>query len=181
MDYLWQTYDGFKSRLAHVRHLIYYYYGYQEHELRLMYPSRYINPRLVAVKSNDFDTIQSKVLTGEWKVNDCVSLNNMTTMLHEAVVMDRQDVFDFLLRQGADPNTRDRNGYTPLLKAAALGRVHMLKQLLALGINPFQRDPYGSTPLQKALLHEEWQAVEVLERYRNPTHSPSKWLWGPEI
>jgi len=181
MDYLWQTYDAVKSRLDHIRHMVYYYYGYQEHELRIPYPSRYTNPRLVAVKSNDFETIQSNILTGTWKVDDCVSLNNMSTMLHEAVVMDRQDVFDFLLRQGAHPNTRDRNGYTPLLKAAALGRIHMLKKLLAMGVNPLQRDPNGSTPLQKALLHEEWQAVEILERYRNPTHSESKWLWGPEI
>jgi len=134
MDYLWQTYEGFKSRLAHVRHMVYYYYGYQAHELRLLFPSRNINPRLAAIKANDFQTIHTKIVTGEWKVDDNVSLNSMTTLLHEAVVMDRQDVFDFLLRQGAHPNTRDRNGYTPLLKAAALGRVHMLKQLLALGV-----------------------------------------------
>lgn len=181
MDRLWQAYAAVSEKFDHIRHMVYYYYGYKEHELRLAFPSRYVNPRLAAVKSNDFETIQSKILTGEWKVEDCVSQNNMTTMLHEAVVLDRQDVFDFLLRQGAHPNTRDRNGYTPLLKAAALGRVYMLKKLLAMGVNPLQRDPYGSTPLQKALLHEEWQAVEVLERYRNPTHSGSRWMWGPDI
>ena len=181
MDYVWQGYNYVTERLAHIRRMVYYHYGYQHHELRLVNPTQFVSPRLAAIKTNDVETIRSNVLRGEWKVNDVVSINNMTTMLHEAVVMDRQEIFDFLMRQGADLNSRDRNGYTPLVKAASLGRIHMLKRLLEAGVNPFQRDPYGSTPIEKARIHEEWEAVEVLEGYKYPGKSESRWYWGPDI
>lgn len=181
MDYLWYGYSYAVERLAYVRRMIYYHYGYRHHELRVVNASRFVSPRLVAVKSNDIEAIRSNVLRGEWRVDDIVSVNNMTTMLHESVVMDRQEIFDFLMRQGADINCRDRNGYTPLLKAAALGRVHMLKRLLEAGVNPEQRDPYGNTPLQKARLHEEWEAAEILEQAKSTGKTPTKWLWGPDI
>jgi uncharacterized protein len=114
-------------------------------------------------------------------VDDIVSLNNMTTMLHEAVVMDRRDIFSFLLRQGANPNTRDRNGMTPLIKAAALGREFMVCELLKAGVNPAHRDPYGFTAYEKAVLHEEWRVAEILKSANSYVKHSTKWLWPPEI
>lgn len=43
-------------------------------------------------------------------------------MLHDAIIMNREDLFETLLAHGANLMVRDVNGQTPLLKAAALGR-----------------------------------------------------------
>lgn len=55
-------------------------------------------------------------------IDDPIDSYAKHTLLHDAVVMNREDLFDFLLSQGANLMVRDCNGYTPLLKAAALGR-----------------------------------------------------------
>mmetsp|Transcript_9397 Transcript_9397/g.18050 ORF Transcript_9397/g.18050 Transcript_9397/m.18050 type:complete len:183 (-) Transcript_9397:1691-2239(-) len=160
----------------------YYYIGYRIHEQRLPTQSQFVSKKLEAVKRNDLKEIQDKVFGGAWKVDDCVSINNMTTMLHEAVVMDRYDIFTFLLRQGANPNLRDRNGMTPLLKAASLGRTNFVYALLQHGVNPNQRDPYGNTPLTKARLHEEWEVVDLLMKLEvKPVKNPTHWNWPPDI
>ncbi|CAG9332966.1 unnamed protein product [Blepharisma stoltei] len=182
MDYLNHAFDYFNDWIAWYRHMAYYYIGYHAHEYRLQSASsKNKSKKFVAVRDNDIEEIQANLFNGNWQVNDIVSINNMTTMLHEAVVLDRRSIFDFLLRQGADPNVRDRNGMTPLLKAAALGREHMVIELLKCGVNPHHRDPHGFTPLQKAILHEEWKVVTILSGLGNYTKSPTTWLWPPDI
>lgn len=163
------------------RYMAYYYIGYRIHDLRVPAPSMHESGKLKAIKSNNIQDLKEKIFSGEWKVDDVVSINNMTTMLHEAVVMDRRDIFDFLVRQGADLNTRDRNGMTPLLKAAALGRLHMIEGLIRSGVNPHQRDPNGFTPLSRAKLHEEWKAVELLEGQKSVGKGRSRWFWPPDV
>jgi hypothetical protein len=181
MDTLLNLLDTAKSYANWYRYMAYYYIGYRIHELRVPAPSKHESKKLAAIKRNDISLIKEKVYSGEWKVDDVVSINNMSTMIHEAVVMDRRDIFDFLIRQGADPNTRDRNGMTPLLKAAALGRLHMVEGLIRVGVNPHQRDPHGFTPLSKAKLHEEWKAAELLEGQVFAGKGTSRWLWPPDV
>lgn len=76
--------------------------------------------------------------------------------------MNRQELFDFLLLQGANPMVRDANGYTPLLKAAALGRVQMVKQLIEAGVDPRHIDPYGNTSREKAELYQFNEVADYL-------------------
>jgi ankyrin repeat protein len=182
MDQVKTYFESFKEGVLTYRRWAYYYLGYRVHELRLPTTSASLSAKLEAVKRNDLKMIQEKVFGGDWKVDDCVSINNMTTMLHEAVVMDRFDIFSFLLRQGADPNLRDRNGMTPLLKAAALGRTRIVYSLLEYGVNPNQRDPHGCSALNKARLHEEWEVVDLLTKLdEKPVKGHTKWQWPPDI
>ena len=181
MDYLNALWDRTKSIGTWYRRYMYYYFGYLQHELRLTSPSINVSAKLVAVKGNDLDEIQKNLFNGNWKVDDVVSINNMTTMLHEAVVMDRRDIAAFLLRQGANPNLRDRNGMTPLLKAAALGREFMIVELIRAGVNPEHRDPHGYTPYEKAILHEEWKAAELLKSFGSYVKVQTEWIWPPDI
>ena len=71
------------ERYHHARRLSYYYFGYQMHELRIPSPSNHISKKLEAVKRNDIEEVTENVLNGTWGVNDVVSINNMTTMIHE--------------------------------------------------------------------------------------------------
>jgi hypothetical protein len=80
------------------RRMAYYYMGYKFHELRVASPSTNISKKKEAVKQNDFEAVQKNVLNGRWGIDDVVCINNMSTMIHEAVVLDRWDIFLFLVR-----------------------------------------------------------------------------------
>jgi ankyrin repeat protein len=181
MDYLYSIWEKTKNIGVWYRRYMYYYIGYLEHELRLGSQSDNISVKLAAVKANDLEKIKIRLFSGEWNVDDVVSINNMTTMLHEAVVMDRKEIISFLLNQGANPNIRDRNGMTPMLKAAALGREFAILELVKYGVNPQQRDPYGYTPYEKAVLHEEWKAAELIKSLGSYVTAKTEWKWPPDI
>ena len=85
----------------------------------------------------------------------------MHALIHDAVIMNREELFDFLLSQGANLMVRDANGYTPLLKAASLGRNEMVKKMIDKGVDPRHKDPYGNTARDKAALYNKYE----LQRY----------------
>jgi len=55
--------------------------------------------------------------------------------LHSAVAAQQLEVITVLLNAGADPNSRQHGGFTPLLEAAQLGNVELVDLLLAHGAN----------------------------------------------
>ena len=181
MDSIYSVLEQVKDASVWYRRYLYYYIGYTNHELRLSSPSQNMSKKLLAVKKNELAEIQEHLFAGTWKVDDVVSINNMTTMLHEAVVMDRRDIAAFLLRQGANPNIRDRNGMTPLLKAAALGREFMVGELIRAGASPQHKDPNGFTPYEKAFLHEEWKVADLLKSAGDYVKVETNWKWPPDI
>jgi len=61
------------------------------------------------------------------------------------------DMLQLLLAAGADPNTRDESGTTPLLLAARLVQAAAVERLLAAGANPNAQDAEGRTPLHHAV------------------------------
>ena len=75
--------DFILEKYRWARRLAYYYFGYQMHELRIPSPSNHISKKLEAVKRNDFEEVTENVLNGTWGVDDVVSINSMTTMIHE--------------------------------------------------------------------------------------------------
>lgn len=83
-------------------------------------------------------------------------------MLHDAIMMNREELFEFLINQKANLMVRDQNGYTPLLKAASLGRIDMVKRLIEEGVDPRHIDPYGNTPRDKAKLYNRYEVCEYL-------------------
>jgi len=181
MDSLKTYWENVKGFGIWYRRYMYYYFSFSRHELRLPSPSQHVSIKMQALKSNDLEAIQKALFDGKWKVDDIASINNMTTMLHEAVVMDRRDIASFLLRQGANPNIRDRNGMTPLLKAAALGREYMIIELIRAGADLEHKNPNGFTPLEKAELHEEWKTAELLKSVKSYVKTQSTWKWPPDI
>jgi uncharacterized protein len=55
--------------------------------------------------------------------------------LHSAVAAQHLEVITLLLDAGADPNSRQHGGFTPLLEAAQMGNADLVDLLLAHGAN----------------------------------------------
>ena len=83
------------------------------------------------VKANDVAELKRLVFAGLLEIDEPLDIYSKHTMLHDAVVFNQQELFNFLIQQGANPMVRDANGQTPLLKAAALGRTQMVQTLVS--------------------------------------------------
>jgi ankyrin repeat protein len=70
------------------------------------------------------------------------------TNLHKAAFDGNAERVKELLKKGADPNTKDKKGRTPLHWAAPYkGHVEVVKLLLEHGADPNIKNKYGRTPL----------------------------------
>ena len=117
------------------------------------------------IKANEFDDLKSMVFRELVQIDDPIDIYSKHTILHDAVVLDREELFYFALQQGANPMVRDANGYTPLLKAASLCRMDMSKYLIEKrGVDPRHTDPYGNTPREKAQLYLCEDVAEYLAK-----------------
>ena len=71
-------------------------------------PSNIIKTKLRhAVKEGDLEEIKNIIFSGEAKLDDPIDIYTCHTLLHEAVILNRMDLFNFLVKQGANLNLRD--------------------------------------------------------------------------
>ena len=147
-------------------HLLEDYFGFDQRiQKAIRTPTSIFGHKLRRLtRDNMLDDIKRKVMAGIIMIDEPLDPWSRHTFLHDAVIMNRTELFDFLLVQGANPMVRDTNGYTPLLKAAALGRMEMVKALVEVcGVDPRHVDPYGVTPREKALLYLRHDVAEYLQ------------------
>ncbi|OQV13927.1 Ankyrin repeat and EF-hand domain-containing protein 1 [Hypsibius exemplaris] len=69
------------------------------------------------------------------------------TVLHVAAYKNDVDLVTFFLDNGADVNTRNRGGITPLMVAAHHGYLDLVKQLIICGANLEAEDRFGQNVL----------------------------------
>ena len=81
-----------------------------------------------------------------------------STLLHGAAYHGAE-VLRLPLAGGANPNTNNINGNTPLHRSACYNNADGVAQLLAAGSDPNQRDSDGATALHEAVF---WGHVEVV-------------------
>ena len=74
--------------------------------------------------------------------------------LIEAVNLEHEKCVEMLLEAGADVNTADRLGNTPISESAAFNRVKCLKLLVKAGADVNARNKAGSTPLLRATFEQ---------------------------
>ncbi len=87
-------------------------------------------------------------------------LHNSLVPLFEGVDL---QAIDRLLKDGADPNAQDDDGFSPLHFAAQESLPDAARLLLAAGANPDVEDSFGNTPLARAA-HTEYgiQVIKLL-------------------
>lgn len=74
-----------------------------------------------------------------------------TTKFMTAAFLNRADVVENMLKNGLDPNVKDRDGDTALSCAAQSGSVEVVKVLLQNGTNPHTTNQNGLTVLDWAM------------------------------
>ena len=68
----------------------------------------------------------------------------------------------FLIKAGADVNSGDNYGYTPLQNAATAGDIDRIKLLIKSGADVNKSNEYGATPLINAVKKQSEEAVNIL-------------------
>jgi uncharacterized protein len=87
------------------------------------------------------------------------------TPLNAAIALNPSaDIVEALLQQGANVNSRQHGGHTPLHEAAAAGHVDLVKLLLAHGADVSITDDSGKTARQLALERGKREAAALLGR-----------------
>ena len=78
-----------------------------------------------------------------------------------AAAYNHVEVIEFLLKCGAQIETQDKNGYTPLLLAASEGNAEAVRVLLQSGANIFCMDKEDRTVLYWASMQNHKNVVDV--------------------
>lgn len=71
-------------------------------------------------------------------------------------------IIEFLLKKGAHIETKDKDGYTPLLLAASEGNAEAVYVLLQSGANIFSIDKEDRTVLFWAAMHNHKNVIDVM-------------------
>ena len=77
---------------------------------------------------------------------------------------------DALIELGADVNTRDLNGKTPLIQAANSGGHKNMKVLIKKGADIFAKDNYGYTAMDYAKIGNHVNCQKLLIRAKTKAH-----------
>ena len=79
-----------------------------------------------------------------------------------AALNDKQNAFDILIQNGADPSLKTNKGSSLLHLAADGGNTSIINKLLSLGLDIHLKDVYGVTPLTRAKGKNSFDAVKFL-------------------
>jgi uncharacterized protein len=79
---------------------------------------------------------------------------------YQAIRMDDSKALSELLGQGADVNTRDDHGTTPLMYAAAIGSAQAMRQLIAAGAGVNAKTSFNATALMWC--SDQFEKVKLL-------------------
>jgi ankyrin repeat protein len=83
--------------------------------------------------------------------------------LHSAVAGGQENIVEWLLKYGADPNAREQGGYAPLHAAAQNGNTEIIRTLIYGGADLTLRNDHGKTPLDIALERGHTAAAKLLQ------------------
>ncbi len=86
----------------------------------------------------------------------------MNEELISAVRRGEKDAVETLLNRGADPNTKDRNGSTPLMEASIYDYADIVDILLVRGADVDRKDNSGGTALMMAVISGNTDIIQTL-------------------
>lgn len=91
-----------------------------------------------------------------------LGLEQGMTVLHYAAYFGNEAVVDYVLKNGADLNTKERRGLTPVWFSVSGGRPEMLKKLIALGADLKITNPAGDNMLFRVATGGNPEVVRIL-------------------
>ncbi len=80
-----------------------------------------------------------------------------------------KELAEKLLNAGADVNQRNYQGATALTFTATFGHLEIAEMLLEKGADINARDVRGKSSLDHAVIQENYEMVELIEKYMQPT------------
>jgi ankyrin repeat protein len=98
--------------------------------------------------------------------------------IHLAAFHDHAELLRYLIDQGADINSKDAGGCTPLHLASRWGHTGMVRLLLELGGDGGLRDREGWTPLITALYGNHTETAQVLQEADSASPAKDRGFWG---
>lgn len=87
------------------------------------------------------------------------------SLLHLAVTHKRVDILELLIAWGANVESTDEDGRTPLHRAAKAAQIDAMHALIDANANIHARDQYHSTPLHCAATHPNMNGAALLLQY----------------
>ncbi|MDR0423834.1 MAG: ankyrin repeat domain-containing protein [Rickettsiales bacterium] len=87
------------------------------------------------------------------------------TALHIAARSGSLEVADILIKNNAQINLQDKDGWTPLMRAALKNNVEIVKLLLDNGANPLIINEAGNSALVYAAMSESFDITNMLLKY----------------
>jgi ankyrin repeat protein len=124
-----------------------------------------------------FDLLDKKSIN----VDEMVDISSGQRLLHLAVLMNYENLVDYLINNDVHLMTRDYNGYTAMLKAASLGRLNLVKKFVDAGVPLGHKDPWGNTPYDKAVLYQHKDVIEYLKILKHDVNSDKISFWKNKV
>lgn len=91
-------------------------------------------------------------------------------LLHIAIITDKQDIFEQLLKAGVDPNRTNRFGDTPLHLAVSYNRPFYVKKLLELKsvqtLSLYEKNKKGQTPPELMTKETDFGIRTLFRQYK---------------
>eukprot|EP01025_Chloroclados_australasicus_P032834 TRINITY_DN33361_c0_g1_i1.p1 TRINITY_DN33361_c0_g1~~TRINITY_DN33361_c0_g1_i1.p1 ORF type:complete len:540 (+),score=76.32 TRINITY_DN33361_c0_g1_i1:64-1683(+) len=94
--------------------------------------------------------------------------------LHVAAATNNYNIAIALIRAGANPNIKDKDGRTPLLCAAKLGSLKTAQSLMDANASVMETDPQGRIPLHFAVQQGHKDLVHELLMRRSDPNKPDQ-------
>ncbi len=91
-----------------------------------------------------------------------LSSRNRHSAIHYALFCREDSLIHLLANHGADLNSKNKNGLTPIMRATELGKVNKVKELIKLGANVDSIDVTGRSALFLAVQHNNYEITEAL-------------------
>lgn len=115
-----------------------------------------------SIKNNEKATFEELLARPDLDVNR--PIYGSTPLIH-SMFYGRPEMFDALLRRGADVDKFDTSGRTPLLWSIGIDESQLIHALLERGADVNRADNFGQTPINLAKEKRRWDIVEMLLEY----------------
>jgi ankyrin repeat protein len=131
-------------------------------------------PLMLASIEGDLPVVKALVIQREARIDHIG-----WTPLHYACAKGQLSVAQFLIANGANPNSRSPNGSTPLMMAAQAGNEELIKFLLDNGADIRIRNGHGLSVIEIAEIYQKPWIAEALQSrwqkvYKEPYPGPPK-------